>query len=123
MADLKALAENIVGLTLKEAAELSKILEDDYGIEPAKGGGMMMAAPSEGAAEVEQTEFDLVLTAIGDQKIKVIKAVREITSLGLKEAKGLVDATPKAILEKKSQEEVDIGKSKLEEAGANCEIK
>ncbi|MGE0435151.1 MAG: 50S ribosomal protein L7/L12 [Planctomycetota bacterium] len=119
--DLKALAESIVGLTLKEAKQLSDILENDHGIKPAAG-GVMMAAPV-AAEEVEKTEFDLVMTSAGDSKIPVIKVVRELTNLGLKEAKALVDAAPKAILEKKPKAEVEEGKKKLEEVGATCEVK
>ena len=94
MADLKKLAEEIVGLTLLQAQELKTILKDEYGIEPAAGGAVMMAGPAAGAAEVaeEQTEFDVVLTDAGASKINVIKEVRAITGLGLKEAKDLVEA-------------------------------
>lgn len=123
MADLAALAESIANLTLKEAAELSKTLEEKYGIEPAKGGGVMMAAPVAAAEAVEKTEFDLILDSAGDQKIKVIKAVREITNLGLKEAKDLVDGAPKPILEKQPKDKCEEAKGKLEEAGAVASIK
>ena len=101
MADVKKLAEEIVGLTLLEAAELKNILKDEYGIEPAAGGGaVMMAAPADGgggAAAEEKTEFDVILLEAGDKKINVIKEVRAITSLGLKEAKELVEAGGKAV--------------------------
>jgi large subunit ribosomal protein L7/L12 len=126
-AELKEFAEKLVNLTVKEAQELSDILKDEYNIEPAAGGGVVMAAgPAEGegeAAAAEPTEFDLVLEQVGDQKIKVIKAVREVTGLGLKEAKALVDAVPKAILEKKGKDEIDDAKKKLEEAGAVMDVK
>lgn len=123
MADLSALADQIAGLTLKDAKELSDILKDKYGLEPAAGGAVMMAAAAPAAEAVEQTEFDLILDSAGDQKIKVIKAVREITNLGLKEAKDLVDGAPKPVLEKKSKEECEAAKRKLEEAGAVSTIK
>ena len=122
--DLKNLAEQIVGLTLKEAKELSDILKDDYGIEPAAGGGVMMAAAPAAAEEAEEkTAFDVILEGAGDQKIKVIKAVREIAGLGLKEAKELVDGAPKPVLEGKSKDEAEDAKSKLAEAGASVAVK
>ena len=127
MADLKQLAEQIVGLTLLEAQELKTILKDEYGIEPAAGGAVMMAGPAAGgAAEAaeEKTEFDVVLTDVGGKKIGVIKAVREIVSgLGLKEAKEMVEGTPKAILEGANKEDAEAAKTKLEEAGATVELK
>jgi large subunit ribosomal protein L7/L12 len=125
--DLKSLAEKIVGLTLLQAAELKKILKDDYGIEPAAGGGVMVAAPSGGggAAEQadEQTEFNVILTDAGAQKINVIKEVRAITGLGLKEAKDLVEAAPKAIKEAVSKAEAEEIKKKIEAAGAKVDVK
>jgi large subunit ribosomal protein L7/L12 len=125
--DLKTLAEKIVGLTLLEAAELKKILKDEYGIEPAAGGAVMMAGPGgAGAAAApveEQTEFDVVLMDAGAQKINVIKEVRAITSLGLKEAKDLVEAAPKAIKEAVSKAEAEEIKKKVEAAGAKVDIK
>jgi large subunit ribosomal protein L7/L12 len=125
--DLKTLAQNIVGLTLLEAAELKKILKDEYGIEPAAGGAVMMAGPGgAGAAAApveEQTEFDVVLMDAGAQKINVIKEVRAITSLGLKEAKDLVEAAPKAIKEAVSKAEAEEIKKKVEAAGAKVDIK
>jgi large subunit ribosomal protein L7/L12 len=125
-ADLKSLAEQIVKLTLLEAAELKKILKDDYGIEPAAGGAVMMApgagGPAAPAAE-EKTEFDVVLVDAGAQKINVIKEVRAITSLGLKEAKDLVEAAPKAIKEGVSKAEAEEIKKKVESAGAKVDIK
>ena len=126
MADLKKLAEEIVGLTLLEAQELKTILKDEYGIEPAAGGAVMMAGPAggdAGAAADEQTEFDVILKAAGGQKINVIKEVRAITGLGLKEAKDLVDAGGKAVKEGVSKEEAEDIKGKLEAAGAEVEVK
>ena len=126
MADLKKLAEQIVGLTLLEAQELKTILKDEYGIEPAAGGAVMMAGPAAGgAAEAaeEKTEFDVVLTDAGAQKINVIKEVRAITGLGLKEAKDLVEAGGKAVKEGVAKSEADDIKAKLEAAGAEVELK
>ncbi|MBU2963724.1 50S ribosomal protein L7/L12 [Citreicella sp. C3M06] len=125
MADLKALAEQIVGLTLLEAQELKTILKDEYGIEPAAGGAVMMAGPAAaaGEAEEEKTEFDVILKAAGDKKINVIKEVRGITGLGLKEAKELVEAGGKPVKEGVSKAEAEELKKKLEEAGAEVEIK
>ncbi|AVW92227.1 50S ribosomal protein L7/L12 [Celeribacter baekdonensis] len=123
MADLKKLAEEIVGLTLLEAQELKTILKDEYGIEPAAGGAVMMAGPAgdAGAAAEEQTEFDVVLKDAGASKINVIKEVRGITGLGLKEAKDLVEAGGK-IKEGVSKAEADEVKAKLEAAGATVEL-
>ena len=127
MADLKKLAEEIVGLTLLEAQELKTILKDEYGIEPAAGGAVMMAGPAGGdaggAAAEEQTEFDVILKSAGAQKINVIKEVRGITGLGLKEAKELVEAGGKAVKEQVSKEEAEEIKGKLEAAGAEVELK
>ena len=127
MADLKKLAEEIVNLTLLEAQELKTILKDEYGIEPAAGGAVMMAGPAGGgeaaAAEEEKTEFDVILKAAGAQKINVIKEVRAITGLGLKEAKDLVEAGGKAVKEGISKTEAEDIKSKLEAAGAEVELK
>ena len=118
MADLKKLAEEIVGLTLLEAQELKTILKDEYGIEPAAGGAVMMAGPADGgAAEEEKTEFDVVLKNAGASKINVIKEVRGITGLGLKEAKDLVEAGGK-IKEGVDKAEAEEVKAKLEAAGA-----
>jgi large subunit ribosomal protein L7/L12 len=124
MADLKKLAEEIVGLTLLQAQELKTILKDEYGIEPAAGGAVMMAGPAAGAAEAaeEQTEFDVVLTDAGPNKINVIKEVRGITGLGLKEAKDLVEAGGK-VKEGISKADAEGFKKKLEEAGAKVELK
>ncbi|MCP4212367.1 MAG: 50S ribosomal protein L7/L12 [Halieaceae bacterium] len=125
MADLKALAESIVGLTLLEAQELKTILKDEYGIEPAAGGAVMMAGPADagGASEEEQTEFDVILKSPGASKINVIKEVRALTGLGLKEAKELVEAGGKAVKEGVSKDEAEEIKKKLEEAGAEIELK
>jgi large subunit ribosomal protein L7/L12 len=128
MADLKKLAEEIVGLTLLEAAELKKILKDEYGIEPAAGGAVMMAAgPAAGGAPAEaaeeQTEFDVILKSAGAQKINVIKEVRAITGLGLKEAKDLVEAGGKAVKEGVSKAEAEDIQKKLVAAGAEVELK
>ncbi|KGJ14914.1 50S ribosomal protein L7/L12 [Paracoccus panacisoli] len=125
MADLKQLAEQIVGLTLLEAQELKTILKDEYGIEPAAGGAVMMAGPAAGAAapaEEEKTEFDVVLTDAGANKINVIKEVRGITGLGLKEAKDLVEAGGK-VKEGASKADAEEMKKKLEAAGAKVELK
>ncbi|MBK4215153.1 50S ribosomal protein L7/L12 [Paracoccus caeni] len=124
MADLKKLAEEIVGLTLLEAQELKTILKDEYGIEPAAGGAVMVAGPAAGGAEAaeEKTEFDVVLTDAGANKINVIKEVRGITGLGLKEAKDLVEAGGK-VKEGVSKAEADDLKAKLEAAGAKVELK
>ncbi len=125
MADLKKLAEEIVGLTLLEAQELKTILKDEYGIEPAAGGAVMMAGPAAGgAAEAveEKTEFDVVLTEAGPNKINVIKEVRGITGLGLKEAKDLVEAGGK-VKEGAPKAEAEEIKAKLEAAGAEVELK
>ena len=126
MADLKSLAEQLVNLTLLEANELKNILKDDYGIEPAAGGAVMMAGPAAaeaGPAEEEKTEFDVILKAAGEKKINVIKEVRAITGLGLKEAKDLVEAGGKAVKEGISKAEAETIAGKLKEAGADVEIK
>ena len=127
MADLKKLAEEIVGLTLLEAQELKTILKDEYDIEPAAGGAVMMAGPAGGdaggAAGEEQTEFDVILKSAGTSKINVIKEVRGITGLGLKEAKDLVEAGGKAVKEGVDKAEAEEIKGKLEAAGAEVELK
>ncbi|MEE2907446.1 MAG: 50S ribosomal protein L7/L12 [Planctomycetota bacterium] len=126
-AKISKLGDEMAGLTLKEAVDLADYMKDTYDIEPAAGGGVVMAGPAGGggddAGAAEQTEFDVVLSSAGDKKIAVIKVVREATGLGLKEAKELVDAAPKAIKEKASKEEADDLKAKLEEAGGNVELK
>ena len=126
MADLKKLAEEIVGLTLLEAAELKKILKDEYGIEPAAGAVAVAAGPAAAApaeAAEEQTEFDVILKSAGAQKINVIKEVRAITGLGLKEAKDLVEAGGKAVKEGVSKAEAEEIQKKLVAAGATVELK
>lgn len=128
MADLKKLADEIVGLTLLEAQELKTILKDEYGIEPAAGGAVMMAGPAAGGdagadAAEEKDEFDVILKSFGTQKINVIKEVRAITGLGLKEAKDLVEAGGKAVKEGVSKDEAEEVKGKLEAAGAEVELK
>lgn len=126
MADLKKLAEEIVNLTLLQAQELKQILKDEYGIEPAAGGAVMMAGPAAGGAAAEaaeeKTEFDVVLTDVGANKINVIKEVRAITGLGLKEAKDLVEAGGK-VKEAAAKAEAEEIKKKLEAAGAKVELK
>jgi large subunit ribosomal protein L7/L12 len=123
MADLNKLAEEIVGLTLLQAQELKTILKDKYGIEPAAGGAVMMAAGPAAAAEVveEKTEFDVVLKDAGAKKIEVIKEVRAITGLGLKEAKDLVEAGGK-VKEGANKADAEAIKAKLEAAGAKIEL-
>ncbi|MFO1208097.1 MAG: 50S ribosomal protein L7/L12 [Amaricoccus sp.] len=127
MADLKKLAQEIVGLTLLEAAELKTILKDEYGIEPAAGAVAVAAGPAAAAAPAEaaeeQTEFDVILKAAGAQKINVIKEVRAITGLGLKEAKDLVEAGGKAVKEGVSKAEAEDIQKKLVAAGAEVELK
>lgn len=128
MADLDKIVEELSGLTILEAADLKKRLEEAWGVEAAVGGGMMMMAPGAGAAadaepEEEQTEFDLILKEIGPKKINVIKAIRAITPLGLKEAKELVESAPATVLEEVSKDMAEDGKVKLEEAGAVVELK
>lgn len=122
MADLKAFAEQLVNLTVKEVTELLTILKDDYGIEPAAATVVAAAGPAETVAD-EQTEFDVILKSAGQAKLAVVKLVKELTSLGLKEAKELVDAAPKAIKEKVSKDEAEGLKKALEEAGAEVEVK
>jgi len=126
MADLKAFAEQLVNLTVKEVNELAKILKEEYGIEPAAAAAVMMAGPAGGSdapAVEEKTKFDVILKSAGQAKLAVVKLVKELTSLGLKEAKDLVDAAPKAIKEGVTKDEADALKSQLEEAGAEVEVK
>lgn len=129
MADIAKLVEELSALTILEAAELKKALEEEWGVEAAAGGGMMMmaAGPAGGAGAEEpaeeKTEFDLVLKEVGPKKINVIKAIRGLTSLGLKEAKELVESAPATVLEEVSKDSVEEGKTALEEAGAVVEIK
>ncbi len=123
-AAIKELGDKLVGLTLKDAVDLADYLKEEYHIEPAAGGGMMMAAaPAAAEAVEEKTEFDVILKAAGGNKIQVIKSVREATGLGLKEAKELVEAAPKAVKEGVSKDEADALAAKLKEAGAEIEIK
>ena len=126
-ATTQELGEKIVGLTLKEAKELSDYLEEVHGIKPAAGGAVMMAAPADegggAAAAAEKTEFDVVLEGFGDKKIGVIKVVRAATSLGLKEAKDLVEGVPAKIKEGLSKEDAEKLKKELEEAGGKVSIK
>ena len=122
---ISKIGDDIAGLTLTQAVDLADYMKDTYGIEPAAGGAVMMAGPAVGGdgGSDEQTEFDVVLEAAGDKKIAVIKAVREITGLGLKEAKAMVDDAPKAIKEKVSEEDANTIKATLEEAGGSVSIK
>ena len=125
MADLKAFAEQLVNLTVKEVNELANILKEEYGIEPAAA-AVAVAAPAAGgaaAAAEEKTSFDVILKSAGAQKLAVVKLVKELTSLGLKEAKDLVDAAPKALKEGVSKDEANALKAQLEEAGAEVEVK
>ena len=124
MADLKAFAEQLVNLTVKEVNELAQILKDEYGIEPAAAAVAIAAGPAAAAVEVEeQTEFDVILKAAGPNKLAVVKLVKELTSLGLKEAKELVDSAPKAVKEGISKDEAEGLRKSLEEAGAEVEVK
>jgi large subunit ribosomal protein L7/L12 len=124
-ADLKKLAEQLVGLTVLEVNELGNILKDEYGIEPAAA-AVAMAAPAGGEggapAEEEKSEYDVVLKDAGAQKVAVIKAVKDVTGLGLGEAKALVDGAPKTILEKAKKEDAESAKKALEDAGASVEL-
>jgi large subunit ribosomal protein L7/L12 len=124
MADLKALAESLVNLTVKEVKELADILKEEYGIEPAAAAAVV-AAPAAGGevAVAEKTEFDVVLKSAGANKLQIVKLVKELTGLGLKEAKEIVDTTPKAIKEGASKDEAEALKKQLEEAGAEVELK
>ena len=123
MADLKSFAEQLVNLTVKEVSELAEILKDEYGIEPAAAAAVAVAGAAGAEAAEEQTEFDVILVAAGAAKLKVVKAVKELTGLGLKEAKELVDGAPKALKEGIAKDEAEALKTQLEEAGAEVEIK
>lgn len=126
MADLKALAETLVNLTVKDVQELAGILKDDYGIEPAAAAAVMVAGPAGGDAApavVEQTEFDVILHSGGANKLNVVKEVKNLLGLGLKEAKDLVDGAPQPLKTAISKDEAESLKAKLEEAGAQVEIK
>jgi len=125
--EIKALGDKIAALTLKQAVDLADYLKAAYNIEPAAGGAVMMAGPGAGAGDAEeaeeQTAFDVILKDIGDKKIQVIKAVRALTSLGLKEAKDLVEGAPKAVKEGATKDEAEEAKKQLEEAGATVDVK
>jgi large subunit ribosomal protein L7/L12 len=123
MADLNTIVEELSALTVLEAAQLSKMLEEKWGVSAAAAAPVMMAAPGAAAPAEEKTEFDVILKAAGEKKIEVIKVVREITSLGLKEAKELVEAAPKTLKEAVSKDEAEAIKKKFEEKGATVEIK
>ena len=127
MADLKALAEQLVSLSVKDVNELAKIFKEDYGIEPAAAAPVMMAGPVGGggaaAVEEEKTEFDVILKEHGPKKLDVVKVVKSLTGMGLKEAKDLVDGAPQLVKEKLSKEEAESMKKQLEEAGAVVDVK
>ncbi len=125
MADLKAFAEQLVNLTVKEVNELAQILKEEYGIEPAAAAVAVAAGPAAGgaAAAEEKTSFDVVLKAAGGEKLKVVKLVKEVTGLGLKEAKELVDGAPGVVKEGLSKAEAEALKAQLEEVGAEVELK
>ncbi|MDC0249522.1 50S ribosomal protein L7/L12 [Flavobacteriales bacterium] len=125
MADLKDFAEQLVSLSVKDVNELATILKDEYGIEPAAAASVAVAGPAGGGADSgeEKTEFDVILKAAGGAKLKVVKTVKELTGLGLKEAKDIVDSAPKAVKEGVSKEEAEGIQKALEEAGAEVELK
>lgn len=125
MADLKDFAEQLVNLTVKEVNELATILKEEYGIEPAAAGAVMVAGPAGGDAEAveEKTAFDVILKAAGASKLQVVKLVKDLAGLGLKDAKDLVDSAPKAVKEGIAKDEAEALKKQLEEAGAEVEIK
>ena len=127
MADIKAIAEEIVNLTVKEVNELAEVLKEEYGIEPAAAAAVAVAAPGAGGGDAdsseEKSEFDVILTAPGGSKLQVVKAVKELTGLGLKEAKEVVDSAPKAVKEGVGKDEAEGIKKALEEAGAEVELK
>lgn len=126
MADLKAFAEQLVSLTVKEVNELAKILKDEYGIEPAAAAPVMVAGgagAAGGEAPAEKTSFDVILKSPGGAKLAVVKLVKDLTGLGLKEAKDLVDSTPKPVKEGVAKDEAEALKKQLEEAGAEVELK
>lgn len=125
MADIKAIAEQLVNLTVKEVSELAEILKSEYGIEPAAAAVAVAAGPAAGAADAveEKTAFDVILKAAGANKLAVVKAVKELTGLGLKEAKDVVDAAPSELKKGVTKDEADALKKQLEEAGAEIELK
>lgn len=123
MADLKAFAEQLVNLTVKEVNELASILKDDYGIEPAAAAVVVSGGGDAAAAVEEKTSFDVILKSAGASKLAVVKLVKDLTGLGLKEAKDLVDGAPKPLKEGASKDEAEAIKKQLEEAGAEVEVK
>ncbi|MCU4176011.1 50S ribosomal protein L7/L12 [Carboxylicivirga sp. N1Y90] len=125
MADIKKLAEELVNLTVKEVNELAEVLKEEHGIEPAAAAVAVAgpAAGGEGDAAAEQTEFDVILNSAGGSKLAIVKLVKEMTGVGLKDAKELVDKAPTALKEKITKEEAEALKSQLEEAGAEVELK
>ena len=123
MADLKAFAEQLVNLTVKEVNELAQILKDEYGIEPAAAAVAVAAGPAAGPAAEEKTSFDVVLKSAGSAKLQVVKLVKELTGLGLKEAKEMVDGAPSVVKEGLAKAEAEDLKKNLEEAGAEVELK
>ena len=123
MADLKAFAEQLVNLTVKEVNELAQILKDEYGIEPAAAAVAVAAGPAAGPAAEEKTSFDVVLAEAGAEKLKVVKLVKELTGLGLKEAKEMVDGAPSTVKEGLAKAEAEAMKAQLEEVGAKVELK
>ena len=124
MADIKKFAEELVNLSVKDVQELAKVLKEEYGIEPAAAAVAVAAGPAAAVAEVEEkTEFDVELTEVGPNKVKVIKVVREVTGLGLKEAKAVVDGAPKVVKEVASKAEAEDIKTKLEAEGAKITLK
>ena len=123
MADIKKFAEELVNLSVKDVQELAKVLKEEYGIEPAAAAAVVAAPAAGAAAAAEQTEFDAILKSAGQAKLQIVKVVKELTGLGLKEAKELVDAAPKAVKEKVSKAEADSIKAQLEEAGGEVEVK
>ncbi|MDP3436925.1 MAG: 50S ribosomal protein L7/L12 [Bacteroidales bacterium] len=124
MADIKKFAEELVNLSVKDVQELAKVLKEEYGIEPAAAAVAVAGPVAAAAVEVEQTQFDVILISAGQAKLQIVKVVKEITGLGLKEAKDLVDTAPKAVVkEKVSKAEAEQVKSQIEEAGGEVEIK
>ncbi len=124
MADIKKFAEDLVNLTVKEVQELAQVLKEEYGIEPAAAAAVVAAAPAEGgAAAAEKTEFDVILVSAGQAKLQIVKVVKELTGLGLKEAKELVDKAPAPLKEKTNKAEAESIKAAVEEAGGEVEIK
>ena len=123
MADVKSIAETLVGLTVKEVQDLAKVLKDEYGIEPAAAAVVVSGGAGGGEAAAVKTSFDVILTEVGGAKLGVVKVVKDLTGLGLKEAKDLVDGAPKPVKESIGKDEAEAIKKALEEAGAKAEIK